>query len=463
MKRSFHHFRILCVMLVPAIAHSQIDAPNLKRFGLEGESIRAIDLARAGSDYDLYAAADETGILRRNLSSPDSVWVNLGLPEKMFAALDIQVWGAGPAVFQTPVVAVFPNYAQGDSTLIYRLDSMHWIPSDSGIPRNRYISIYAMASSASSRHESAGFAYAGGDNEFLFRACTPSRQWQQLQGYLAIDGPSILVIAINQNAETHEVWTGGFTGLNFQPWLKKSTDFGMTWESFSFELDLGPENAPHSVAFHQTNPNHVYLAMMGAIIKTMDGGHSWHFTGLHDKSLVWRFHSVVIDPFDFDHIYAGGGNASAASNGILWESFDAGKTWQEIPYHGSWVTGIIPDPFAANAIYFATLGDGVWKYTVPAVAIQTNNPASTLSPPTFELRQNYPNPFAPASAEPFLNTTAIHYRLSRETQVTLTIYDVLGVNWNGRDQHGEHVPSGVYFCRLTAGSFAQTRKLAVVQ
>lgn len=107
-------------------------------------------------------------------------------------------------------------------------------------------------------------------------------------------------------------------------------------------------------------------------------------------------------------------------------------------------------------------------------------PSSPALPQTLELRQNYPNPFAPASAEPFLNTTAIHYRLSRETQVTLTIYDILGralntlvqrrhgpgdyvVTWNGRDQRGERVPSGVYFYKLTAGSFAQTRKLAVIQ
>lgn len=109
-----------------------------------------------------------------------------------------------------------------------------------------------------------------------------------------------------------------------------------------------------------------------------------------------------------------------------------------------------------------------------------DGPASPSSPRTFELKQNYPNPFAPTSAESFLHTTAIHYRISRETQVTLTIYDVLGralntlvqrrqgpgdyvITWNGRDQRGERVPSGVYFYQLTADNFAQTRKLAVIE
>lgn len=133
------------------------------------------------------------------------------------------------------------------------------------------------------------------------------------------------------------------------------------------------------------------------------------------------------------------------------------------------------------------LGFAVIEYPLASAIINgenvptgVNDPSSPSSPQTFELRQNYPNPFAPGSAESLLSTTSIHYRLSRETQVTLTIYDILGralntlvqrrqgpgdyvVTWNGRDQRGEHVPSGVYFYKLTAGSFAQTRKLAVVQ
>ncbi|KAA0227299.1 T9SS C-terminal target domain-containing protein [candidate division KSB1 bacterium] len=133
------------------------------------------------------------------------------------------------------------------------------------------------------------------------------------------------------------------------------------------------------------------------------------------------------------------------------------------------------------------LGFAVIEYPLASAIINGENvptgvddPISPSSPQTFELMQNYPNPFAPASAESFLSTTSIHYRLPRETQVTLTIYDILGralntlvqrrqgpgdyvVTWNGRDRRGEHVPSGVYFYKLTAGSFAQTRKLAVVQ
>jgi len=64
--------------------------------------------------------------------------------------------------------------------------------------------------------------------------------------------------------------------------------------------------------------------------------------------------------------------------------------------------------------------------------------------------------------------------------VRLAIYDVLGreirilqsgmkaagtynVIWDGRDSDNEHVPSGVYLYRLTAGSFELSRKMVVVR
>ena len=96
-------------------------------------------------------------------------------------------------------------------------------------------------------------------------------------------------------------------------------------------------------------------------------------------------------------------------------------------------------------------------------------------PDTTALLPNYPNPFNPE--------TWIPYHLSKETEVTLTIYDVSGIAvrelslghqpagiyesrgraayWDGRNRIGEPVASGVYFYTLKAGVFSATRKMLI--
>lgn len=92
---------------------------------------------------------------------------------------------------------------------------------------------------------------------------------------------------------------------------------------------------------------------------------------------------------------------------------------------------------------------------------------------TFELAQNFPNPFNPAST--------IRYGLPHAERVTLRVYNMLGEEvatllenelktpgyhtaiWNGRNTGGERVGSGVYVYKLQAGSFTQARKMLLVQ
>ncbi len=100
------------------------------------------------------------------------------------------------------------------------------------------------------------------------------------------------------------------------------------------------------------------------------------------------------------------------------------------------------------------------------------NDTRLAKPQAFVLQQNYPNPFNPA--------TEIRYYLPRATPVELAVFDVQGrkirtlvqgqqavgekaVVWDGADDHNRAVPSGIYFYRLRAGAFQETRKMILLQ
>ena len=96
-----------------------------------------------------------------------------------------------------------------------------------------------------------------------------------------------------------------------------------------------------------------------------------------------------------------------------------------------------------------------------------------LIPKEFALGQNYPNPFNP--------TTTVRFDLPREAAVTLEIYNIVGVRvrsllkgdhigagrytliWDGCDESGRMLPSGVYLYRITAGDFHAWRKMTLLK
>ena len=95
---------------------------------------------------------------------------------------------------------------------------------------------------------------------------------------------------------------------------------------------------------------------------------------------------------------------------------------------------------------------------------------------TIVLRQNYPNPFFVRSTQP---TTTIEYGIPADSHVRLEIFDLLGrrvrlledrsrfagfasVEWDGRDDTRQPVPSGVYLIRVQAGGLMQTKKMILL-
>jgi flagellar hook assembly protein FlgD len=93
------------------------------------------------------------------------------------------------------------------------------------------------------------------------------------------------------------------------------------------------------------------------------------------------------------------------------------------------------------------------------------------------LKPNYPNPFNPETTIPYTVGGNLN---GSDVRVTLAIYDVLGQTvrwvvderlkpgayravWDGRDQTGRRLASGMYFYRLEAGAFNQTRRLMLLR
>ena len=124
-----------------------------------------------------------------------------------------------------------------------------------------------------------------------------------------------------------------------------------------------------------------------------------------------------------------------------------------------------------DTIHTVSLPDTNVTYTASFIDVITGAEEEPV-PMVTRLYQNHPNPFNP-------NTT-IHFNLRNRGAVSLAVYDVSGrfvhelvddvmdsgpheVTWDGRDKVGRTVASGVYFYRLSARDFVQTKKMVLLR
>ncbi len=100
--------------------------------------------------------------------------------------------------------------------------------------------------------------------------------------------------------------------------------------------------------------------------------------------------------------------------------------------------------------------------------VLTSVPASKSdAPQTFSLAQNYPNPFNPS--------TTISFSLPSQSFVSLKVFDIIGrevativseempAGTYTRQWNAAKMSSGIYFYRLQAGSYTQTKKLVLLK
>jgi hypothetical protein len=125
-----------------------------------------------------------------------------------------------------------------------------------------------------------------------------------------------------------------------------------------------------------------------------------------------------------------------------------------------------------GAYEYQTGGYGGFAKIVGGDQRDTETISSSGVPDKFSLLQNYPNPFNPA--------TVVKFEIVQPAKVSLKIYNILGrlvrvlvdeeksagtytTYWDGNDQNGQPVSSGIYFYKLDAGNFSEVKKMVLIK
>jgi hypothetical protein len=159
------------------------------------------------------------------------------------------------------------------------------------------------------------------------------------------------------------------------------------------------------------------------------------------------------------NLFAGtfGGVFLSTNNGTSWTQVNTGLTSSSVL-----ALAFSPNGAVGTNLFAGTDGRGIWKRPLSEM-ITSAEELSTDLPAQFLLDQNHPNPFNPS--------TTIRYSLPRRARMTLSVWNTLGqqiaVLHNGEQDAGYYelrfdgsgLSSGVYFYRIQAGEFVQTRKL----
>ncbi len=137
--------------------------------------------------------------------------------------------------------------------------------------------------------------------------------------------------------------------------------------------------------------------------------------------------------------------------------------------------GFATGQFAIFADGAATLHHGLdnWRVLINDEITVTGVSTPPAAAPVLRLAANFPNPFNPF--------TTLEFELNRAAPVTLRVLDLQGrfvrtliddkplpagrhhVDWNGKDERGRELASGVYFCRMSDGTAVITRKMTLLR
>lgn len=276
--------------------------------------------------------------------------------------------------------------------------------------------------------------YAGASTS-IFKSTNNGISWSQLTG----SPYQVFCFAI--------VGNNIFAGCNG---IFKSTNNGINWTNL-----IGSSEFFFSFAVSGTYlfAGGNLMGQYGRVYLSTNYGTNW-----------WGTTTFGSQPFIYS-LSTNGANLFAGTRNGVYLTQNNGLSWiQKNQGFGSdrEITSLL---IANNYIFAGTIDSSVWRRNLSeAIGIQQ---ISEVVPSIYTLRQNYPNPFNP--------TTKIIFAIPKSSNVKITIFDIAGKELetlvNEQLQPGLYqtvwdaskYSSGVYFYRITAGDFTETKRMTLVK
>ncbi len=212
----------------------------------------------------------------------------------------------------------------------------------------------------------------------------------------------------------------------------------------------------------QPTTEYIFAGTTGGIHRASPDGDNWDIVLPLPGNVTWSLVST-----NDGRLYAGtetsGVLRSTDHEGLRWEPLNEGLEYEDVRS--------LTFNRAREEIFAGTNDGGVFRH-VEVINNVTEGASSAGVPNAFVLHANTPNPFNPS--------TRINYDLPQAVEVRLHIFDIAGrhvrtlvnqtqpagryaITWDGRNEHGRQVASGTFICCFQAGSFMQTRRMALVR
>jgi len=407
---------LLIVQLVPTPRDCTLNIKNCICQWVQGEGFSGgfvYSLAISGNN--IFAGTDVSGVYLS--TNNGSTWTQTALNNRMVYSLVV----SGNNIFAG---------INGYGVYLSTNNGQNW--SQTALNNK---SVYSLAVSGNN-------IFAGTYNYGVYLSINNGTTWTQT----ALNNKSVYSLAVSGN----NIFAGTGNGVYF------STSNGTTWTQTALN-----NKSVHSLII---NGNNIFAGTYGSgVYLSTNNGTTWIQTALNNKTVL----SLAVsgnNPEDSGQVIFAGTDVSG-----VYLSTNNGQNWLQKNQGFTNIPTVYSLLIANNYIFAGTDGYSVWRRELAEIIGIQN--ISTEIPSAYSLEQNYPNPFN--------SMTNVKFQLKSGMlnggNAKIIVFDILGkeikelvneelspgtyqVNFDG-----SNLTSGIYFYRMTAGDFIETRKMILIK